>query len=58
MTANPAAYFLSAIPPVTRLVLCLRWRKRMAVQLPEEAQERDLQRTFSVASAVLTLKEL
>ncbi|MDB5785450.1 hypothetical protein [Caballeronia mineralivorans] len=46
MTANPAAYFLPAIPLVTRLVLCLRWRKQMTVQLPEEAQERDLQRTF------------
>ena len=46
MTDHLAAYFLPAVPLVTRLLLGWRWRKSMSEQLPEDAQERDLQRTF------------
>lgn len=46
MTDHLAAYFLPAVPLVTRLLLGVRWLKPMLEHLPEEAQERDVQRTF------------
>ena len=46
MTDHLAAYLLPAVPLVTRLLLGLRWHKPMLERLPEDAQERDVQRTF------------
>lgn len=46
MSPPIGAYFLSAFPFVTRSVLCLLWHEQMFTPLPEEAQERDVQRTF------------
>lgn len=39
-------YLLPAFPLITRGLLCLRWHSLMLAHLPEEAQERDVQRTF------------
>jgi hypothetical protein len=51
MTAHQAFYVLPLFPVLTRAVLYFRWPKVMADRLSEEAQERDVQRTFIFALA-------
>lgn len=44
--ASRIFYLLPAIPLITRGLMCVRWHSLMLKHLPEEAQERDVQRTF------------
>lgn len=46
MSAQNYFYLAPFLPLVTRLLLGLRWHRLMLETLPEEAQERDLQRSF------------
>lgn len=51
MTPHISAYFIPLLPLITRTVLCVLRRSTMNEHLPEEAQERDLQRTFILGLA-------
>jgi len=50
-TTNVIYYFAPFLPLVTRFILCVKWRKYMSEQLPEAAQERDVQRGFILSLA-------
>jgi hypothetical protein len=49
---NPVVnYFLPFIPIITRLIVCLVYRRKMSVELPEVAQERDVVRAYILSLA-------